>query len=155
MFRTSSFKIISLSALTISVLASAAAARQLECSYEYGTHKEVRMISEIHDTSGELEYTFRHEYGKHGKKTWFGDDEPSLTETKGPQNFIKVSPNLYHWGLSIFKRIIYVDFENPKFYEIISFGPTLRALEITSRKIDGNNRMLELPVTVWDCKRLD
>ena len=130
-------------------------ARELECSYDYTTHKEVRTISEIQDVSRELEYSFRHEYSKYGKELWLFEGEPSLEQTQGQLNYVRVSKNLYHWGRGIFKHIIYIDFEKPKFYEITSFGPALRGLEQTSRKLDGNNRMLEIPVTVWDCKRLD
>jgi len=105
--------------------------------------------------SEELKYTFRHEYSKFGKELWPDKSKPSLEQTPGQQNYIRISNNLYHWGRGIFKHIIYIDFEKPKFYEITSFGPALRGLEQTSRKLDGNNRMLEIPVTVWDCKRLD
>ena len=130
-------------------------ARELECRYDHISSNEVRTITEIQDGSGELGYSFRYEYSKHGKELWPFEGKPTAEQTRGQQNYIKISKNLYHWGRGIFKHIIYVDFEKPKFYEIISFGPALRGLEKTSRKLDENNRMLEIPVTVWDCRRID
>ena len=153
--RLGSFKRTTLFASAISLIAGVINARELECSYDYTTHKEVRTLSETQDASEELKYTFRHEYSKFGKELWPDKSKPSLEQTPGQQNYIRISNNLYHWGRGIFKHIIYIDFEKPKFYEITSFGPALRGLEQNSRKLDGNNRMLEIPVTVWDCKRLD
>ena len=153
--RLGSFKNAALFALAISMSASVIEARQLECSYDYVTFKEVRTISEIDNDTGNLKFTFHHEFGSGGQDWWPHEDEPSLAQTREAQNYIRISENLYHWGRGIFKHILYVDFAMPKFYEIISFGPALRGLEQTSRKLDGNNRMLEIPVTVWDCKRLD
>ena len=107
-----------MSVLAMCLSESAVSARQLECSYDYTTHKEVRTISEIQDVSRELEYSFRHEYSKYRKELWLREGEPSLEQTQGQQNYIRVSKNLYHWGRGIFKHIIYIDFEKPKFYEI-------------------------------------
>tara|TARA_B100000780_G_C21088955_1_gene438818 strand:+ start:233 stop:700 length:468 start_codon:yes stop_codon:yes gene_type:complete len=153
--RLGPFKLVAAFVTILSGLASSGTARQLECSYEYGTHKEFRTISETQDGSGELEWTFRHVYGKYGKKMWRGNATPSMTETKGRQNYISMSPNLYYWGTGIFKHLIYINFEKPKFYEVISFGPAFKGLEITSSKIDDNDRMLQLPTNVWDCRLLD
>lgn len=153
--RVGLFKRAALFATAICLIASVINARELECIYDYTTHKEVRRISETQDASEELKYTFGHEYSKFGKELWPFESEPSLEQTPGQQNYIRVSNNLYHWGRGIFKHLIFIDFEKPTFYEIISFGPALYGLEKTSRKLNGNDRMLEVPVTVWDCKRLD
>ena len=153
--RLGSFKVVAAFVIILSGLASSGTARQLECSYDYVTVKEVRTISEIDNDTGNLKFTFHHEFGSGGQDMWPYEDEPSLAQTLASQNYIRISENLYQWGRGIFKHILYVDFAMPKFYEIISFGPALRSLEQTSRKLDGNNRMLEIPVTVWDCKRLD
>ena len=153
--RLGSFKTVAAFVTIICSPASSATGRQLECSYDYGTHKEIRTISETQDGSRELEWTFRHAYSENGKKLWQGNAKPSMTETKGRQNFISMSPNLYYWGLGIFKHLIYINFENPKFYEVIAFGPAFQALEITSSKIDDNDRMLKLTANVWDCRRVN
>jgi len=153
--RLGSFKVVAALVTILYSLASSAIGRQLECSYDYGTHKETRTISETQDGSGELEWTFRHGYSENGKKLWLGNAKPSMIETKGQQNFISISPNLYYWGLGIFKNLIYINFENPKFYEVIAFGPAFQALEITSSKIDDDDRMLKLTANVWDCRRVN
>ena len=155
MVRMNSLRNLAFIAIVIGMFTTAIDARELECSYDHISNKEVRTITEIQDDSGELEYSFSHEYSKHGKELWPFEGNPTPGQTRGQQNYIKISKNLYHWGRGIFKHIIYVDFEKPKFYEVISFGPALRGLEITSRKLNDNNRMLEIPVTVWDCRRID
>jgi len=49
--RLGSFKRTTLFASAISLIAGVINARELECSYDYTTHKEVRTLSETQDAS--------------------------------------------------------------------------------------------------------
>ena len=86
MERSNSFKNTALVALAIIMSASVMNARQLECSYDYVTHKTVKTISETDNGTGNLNYTYHHELGSGGKDMWIFSDKASPTlETKSKE----------------------------------------------------------------------
>ena len=142
--------------LTIGVLPTLIDARQLECSYDYVTHKTVLKISETDNGTRNLEYTYHHEFGLGGKDMWlFSDKESPTLETKNNEPYINMWGNMFKGSDKYFPDIVYINFETVKFHQIQSIDAYLKDLEKLPHGYIKSNRILEVPVILWDCKRLD
>ncbi len=161
MARMNSLKMAAVFVITISVLASAgtaSVARQLECSYDYVTHAEVQTISETGNEFGDLEYRFHHEFGSGGLNLWRmrrGNQLPMKSEQRGSLPYSKISGDLYAQGHGTFAVIFYINFERAVLYEAYNFGPALNAAEQFPLGYKKSERLLNVPVKIWDCRRLD
>ena len=150
------FKSIFLLSFTIGALPTFAESRQLECSYDYVTHKTVKTISETENGTGNLEYTYHHEFGSGGKDgSIFSDKESPTLETKSNEPYINMWGNMYIGSDTNFPDIVYINFETVKFHQIQSIDAYLKDVEKLPHGYVESNRVLEVPVILWDCKRLD
>ena len=156
MIRTNSLKKIVMSLLVISISVSAAEARQLECSYNYVTHKTVKIISETGDEFGDLEYTYHHEFGSGGKDMWpFSDKQSPTLETKSNESYMNMWGNMFKGSDKYFPDIVYINFETVKFHQIQAIDAYLKDVEKLPHGYIKSDRILEVPVILWDCRRLD
>jgi hypothetical protein len=154
--RLGSFKNAALFALAISMSASVIEARQLECSYDYVTHKTVKTISETDNGTGNLNYTYHHEFGSGGKDMWlFSNKESPTLETKSNEPYTNMWGNMFKGSDTNFPDIVYINFETVKFHQIQSIDAYLKDVEKLPHGYVESNRVLEVPVILWDCKRLD
>ena len=154
--RLGSYKNTGFFALAIIMSASVIDARQLECSYDYVTHKTVKTISETDNGTGNLNYTYHHELGSGGKDMWIFSDKASPTlETKSNEPYTNMWGNMFKGSDTNFPDIVYINFETVKFHQIQVIDAYLKDAEKLPHGYVESNRMLEIPVTVWDCKRLD
>jgi len=155
-FTLGSFKLIFLLAFTIGALPTFVESRQLECSYDYVTHKTVKTISETEDGTGNLNYTYHHEFGSGGKDMWIFPDKVSPTlETKSNEPYTKMWGNMFNGNDTNFPDIVYINFETVKFHQIQSIDAYLKDVEKLPHGYVESNRVLEVPVILWDCKRPD
>jgi len=143
-------------ALAMSVTATFLEARKLECSYDYVTHKTVETITETDNVTENLEYTYHHEFGSGGQDMWLFSDKASPTlETNGQEPYLKLWGNLYKKSDTYFPSIVYIDFETVKYHQIQVIDAYLKDVEKLPHGYVDSNRMLEIPVIIWDCRRLD
>ena len=149
------FKSIFLFLLTIGVLPTVIDARQLECSYDYATHKTVLKISETDNELGDLEYTFHHELGLGGNDMWIFDEKPPTEAKKSSEPYAKMWGDLFRGSDKYFPDVVYINFETAKFHQIQAIDGYLKNAEKLPHGYIESNRMLEVPVILWDCKRLD
>ena len=148
-------KISFLYALAISLLVTTAEARQLECSYDYDTHKTVYKITETKNDTKTLNYTFYHTVGSGGKEMWLGDAQPPTPEKKSNSPFTRMWRDMFWTGDTNFPILAYINFEKVKFYQIAAIDYYLKDVEKSPHGYIDSERMLEVPVNLWDCKRLD
>ena len=144
-----------LHALIISFLATTLEARQLECSYNYVTHKTVKTISETDNGTGNLNYTYHHEFGSGGKDMWLFSDKESPTLEIKHKPYINMWGNMFKGDDTYFPDIVYINFETVKFHQIQEIDAYLKDVEKLPHGYIESNRILEVPVVLWDCKRLD
>ena len=112
-------KISFLYALAISLLVTTAEARQLECSYDYVTHKTVYKITEGNDSTGNLDYSWHRILGSGGKDEWFFKEQPPTKEIKSDTQYVKMWENMYsNSNGDWIPDIAYISFEKVKFYQI-------------------------------------
>lgn len=149
------YKLITLFALIISFFGTLMEARQLECSYDYVTHKTVLNISETSNDTGNLIYSYHHELGSGGEDMWgFGGTPPTL-ETNSNEPYFKMWGNMF-WGSDKYiPSIVYINFETVKFHQIQAIDAYLKVADKLPHGYIKSNRVLEVPVILWDCKRLD
>jgi len=153
--RLSSFKIVAFLTIVIGLAASVIEARQLECSFDYATHKEVKTISETNNNNGDLDYTYHYEFGSGGKEMWSYDEEPPTSEIKSSKPYVNMWSNMFRRDYKYFSSIVYINFETVKFHEIQAIDAYLKDAEKLPHGYVESERMLEVPVILWDCKRLD
>ena len=154
--RLNSLKLVAAFATILCTLASSATARQLECSYDYVTHKTVKTISETDNGTGKLNYTYHHEFGSGGKDMWtFSDKESPTLETKSNEPYTNMWGNMFNGSDTNFPDIVYINFETVKFHQIQVIDAYLKDAEKLPHGYVESNRVLEVPVILWDCKRLD
>jgi hypothetical protein len=154
--RLNSFKIVAAFVTIFYSLALSATGRQLECSYDYVTHKTVKTISETDNGTGNLNYTYHHEFGSGGKDMWaFSDKEPPTLETKSNEPYTNMWGNMFNGSDTNFPDIVYINFETVKFHQIQVIDAYLKDAEKLPHGYVESNRVLEIPVILWDCKRLD
>ena len=156
MTRTNLSKTMLSFVLTISTSATAMDARKLECSYNYVTHKTVKIISETGNEFGDLEYTYHHEFGSGGKDMWpFSDKQSPTLETKSNEPYMNMWGNMFKGSNKYFPDIVYINFETVKFHQIQAIDAYLKDVEKLPHGYIKSDRILEVPVILWDCKRLD
>jgi len=149
-------KISFLYALAISLLVTTAEARQLECSYDYVTHKTVYKITEGNDGNGNLDYSWHRILGSGGKDEWFFKEQPPTKEIKSDTQYVKMWENMYsNSNGDWIPDIAYISFEKVKFYQIQRMDFYLKDAEMLPHGYVKSNRTLTIPVILWDCKRLD
>jgi len=154
--RLGSFKIVAFLAIVIGMFASVMEARELECSYDHVTYKIVKKISETDNGTGNLNYTYHHEFGSGGKDMWlFSDKESPTLETKTSEPYTNMWGNMFQGNDKYFSSIVYINFETVKFHEIQAIDAYLKDAEKLPHGYIESNRVLEVPVILWDCKRLD
>jgi len=154
--RLGSFKIVAFLAIVIGMFASVMEARELECSYDHVTYKIVKKISETDNGTGNLNYTYHHEFGSGGKDMWlFSDKESPTLETKSNAPYTNMWGNMFKGNDKYFSSIVYINFETVKFHEIQAIDAYLKDAEKLPHGYIESNRVLEVPVILWDCKRLD
>ena len=145
--------------LTLSILATASYARELECRYDYVTHMAIKTISESTDGQGNLKWSYTSKMSPTGGKAlWYKNnpEPPTLSDTKMDLPFSKISGNLYSLGYGNFATIWFINFERVQAYEAFNFGPSLYAAEKFPLAYENKKQhLLEVPVNIWDCKRLD
>ena len=150
-----STKLIVLLALKIGVFGTIMEARQLECSYDYVTHKTVLNISETSNDTGNLTYSYHHELGSGGGDMWAFDSTPPTLETKSNEPYFKMWGDMFWGGDKYLLSINYINFETVKFHQIQAIDSYLKDVEKLPHGHIKSNRVLEVPVILWDCKRLD
>jgi hypothetical protein len=142
-------------AFMISCLATTLEARQLECSYDYVTHKTIYKITETKNDAKTLNYTFYHTVGSGGKEMWFGDVQLPTPEKKSKYPYSRMWGDMYWSSDENIPDIAYINFEKVEFYQIQMIDAYLKDTEKLPHGFIESNRMLEVPVVLWDCKRLD
>ena len=156
MTRTNLSKTMLSFVLTISTSATAMDARKLERSYNYVTHKTVKIISETGNEFGDLEYTYHHEFGSGGKDMWpFSDKQSPTLETKSNEPYMNMWGNMFKGSDKYFPDIVYINFETVKFHQIQAIDAYLKDVEKLPHGYIKSDRILEVPVILWDCRRLD
>ena len=153
--RLGSFKLVAAFVTILSGLASSGTARQLECSFDNVTNKEFRTISETNNNTGDLDYTYHYEFGSGGKEMWSYDEEPPTSKTKSRKPYVNMWGNMFRGDYKYFSSIVYINFETVKFHEIQAIDAYLKDVEKLPHGYVESNRVLEVPVLLWDCKRLD
>ena len=153
--RLNSLKLVAEFATILCTLASSATARQLECSFDHGTHKTVKTISETNNDVGDLNYIYHYEFGSGGREMWSFNEEPPTSQIKSSEPYINMWGNMFQGNSKYFSSIVYINFETVKFHQIQSIDAYLKDVEKLPHGYIKRNRILEVPVILWDCKRLD
>ena len=81
-----------MTSLTLSILATASYARELECRYDYVTHMAIKTISESTDGQGNLKWSFTNTMSPTGGKAlWYknNSEPPTLYLKKVTSLFLK------------------------------------------------------------------
>ena len=148
-------KKIILVAIVISMFANVMEARELECSYDHVTYKIVKKISETNNGVGDLDYIYHYEFGSGGREMWSFDEVSPTSETKSSEPYVNMWGNMFQGNNKYFSSIVYINFETVKFHEIQAIDAYLKNAENIPHGYIESNRMLEVPLMLWDCKRLD
>ena len=85
----------------------------------------------------------------------FSDKEAPTSETDSKEPYIKLWGNMFKGSDTYFPDIVYINFETVKFHQIQSIDAYLKDVEKLPHGYVESNRVLEVPVILWDCKRLD
>jgi hypothetical protein len=130
----------------MALLPMGAAARQLECSYDYVTHMTVHKITESISSASGLQCLFHHEVSPIGGKEMYIMEETPTTEGSCTDHMVnKVDENLYYWDDNFVRSLVLVDFEHV----------VLREFQFPKYYLERSGGEFSGTIVSWECRRID
>lgn len=103
----------------VAIIPMEAAARQLECSYDYVTHLTVYKISEISASVSGLQCSYHHEVSPVGGDEMYIMDITPTPAGSCTENFtMKVDEGLYYSVGNFVSSLFFIDFDHAELEEL-------------------------------------
>lgn len=145
LLRRNDSKSFSLVVMIGTLMASPSHARQMDCSYDYVTHKTTIQLEELQTENTSVSYSYQHEVSPVGGEEMYIFDGGDAVNERGIGQIMFVSDKLFYWNSGYVDAIVFVDFENLIFKEMQSPAYALgRAKDL-----------IDATLIVWTCQRND